>query len=149
MKLPTLRTTTVLGLLLMAALAIAVVGCQPTRPAASVSAPAPAPVRAAAKLVWNGKYAEHVQPIFTQRCVSCHGPSRAENGLKLASYEELMKGTQFGSVVVPGSASASTLLAVLRGTTDPSIRMPHGGERLSEVELQNVTLWIEAGAPSN
>jgi mono/diheme cytochrome c family protein len=107
------------------------------------------PVRPAGKLVWSGSYARHIQPIFDQRCVSCHGESRAENGLWLTGYGAVMKGTQYGPMVVPGSATASNVLAVLRGTADPSIRMPHGGQRLSELELQNIALWIGAVAPDD
>lgn len=59
-----------------------------------------------------------------------------------------MKGTQHGPVVVARSPNSSALISVVKGTADPSIRMPHGGQRLSEQELQNLVLWIEAGAPN-
>lgn len=142
MRYPKAAAITVLGLLLLASLAMA--GCQTTRSTAAAANPTAAP--AAGKVVWTGSYAQNVQPIFTQRCVSCHGASRADNGLRLDSYQGVMKGTQHGPVVVPGSPNNSALISVVKGTTDPSIRMPHGGQRLTEQDLQNLTLWIEAGA---
>ncbi len=107
--------------------------------------PAPAP----AKLVWTGHYASDIQPIFNQHCVTCHGPSKAENGLRLDSYDGVMKGTQYGPVVAPGSPNTSALVSVVVGTASPSIRMPHGGQRLNEQQVQSIVLWIEAGAPNN
>lgn len=113
-----------------------------------VTTPVPA-VAPAAKVTWNGSYAQNVQPIFNQKCVSCHGPSKSENGLRLDSYDGVMKGTQFGQVVVPGQPFQSALVSVLKGTTDPSLRMPHGGQRLSDQDVQNITVWIQAGAPKD
>ena len=139
--------TRFLGLLFFTVLVALLAGCQPNRPSGLGSTPTPVRVQPAAKLVWNGRYADNIQPIFNLRCVSCHGPNRAENGLRLDSYAGVMKGTQYGPVVTRGSPSGSTLVAVLTGSTDPSLRMPHGEQRTSEQELQNITLWIEAGAP--
>ncbi len=100
------------------------------------------------KQVWNGRYSEHIQPIFNSRCISCHGPTRAENGLRLDSYEGVMKGSSFGPVVIPGSAVRSVLISVVDGrTADARIRMPPVGQRLDDVEVRNLIAWIEAGAP--
>lgn len=140
---------TLMSLVFMFA-SISLVGCQGgTQPSSTpVTTPVPA-VAPAAKVIWNGSYAQNVQPIFDQKCVSCHGPSKAENGLRLDSYEGVMKGTQFGPVVVPGQPFQSALVSVLKVTTDPSLRMPHGGQRLSDQDVQNITVWIQAGAPKD
>jgi len=147
MRFPVPRTTGAILLLSAAALALFVAGCRaavtPTQPAVGPSAVAPA-----AKLVWDGSYSNNIQPIFDQKCISCHGPTRAENGLRLDSYEGVMKGTQYGPVVIPGSPTTSALESVVIGTASPTIRMPHGGQRLTEQEVQNITLWIQAGAPN-
>ncbi len=137
-------------LALCAGLALAVVGCQRPGGAAPTVVPTQVPpVAPAAKVVWNGTYTDNVQPIFTQRCVSCHGPSRAENGLRLDSYDGVIKGTQFGPVVVPGQPNQSALVSVVRGSTDPSIRMPHGGTALNDQDVLNIVLWVQAGAPKS
>ena len=122
-------------------------GAPSTGPTGAPSEVADVPL--AARTVWAGTYSHDVQPIFDQYCTSCHGPSRAENGLRLDSYENTMRGTQFGPVVVPGAASASTLAAVVQGTADPKIRMPHEGRKLTRNRIQNILLWIEAGAPND
>src|SRR5512133_3770726 len=119
---------------------------QPTATPQS-SAPGVAVVPPAWKLVWNGHYAQNIQPIFDQRCVSCHGRTRADKQLRLDSYDAVMKGSQDGPVVVPGGLTASPLLSTIDGTATGSSRMPPTGPRVPDTEVQNVRLWIEAGAP--
>jgi mono/diheme cytochrome c family protein len=134
------------GVLATALLTVAVTGCQTGGAAVQAAAPTLAPVPSGAKVVWAGHYSSNIQPIFVEHCVGCHGPARADNGLRLDSYQGVMKGTQHGPVVVPGSPETSALVSVVKGTADPSIRMPHGGERLTDQEVQNIVLWIQAGA---
>ena len=119
-------------------------GVGPANPAVNPTQEPDVPL--AAKTVWAGSYGHDIQPIFDQYCVSCHGPTRAENRLRLDSYQNAMKGTQFGPVITPGSPTQSTLVSVITGTADPKIRMPHEGQRLTRNRIQNVVLWIEAGA---
>lgn len=137
---------TALGLVTVALLASAVTGCQTRGATVQAAVPTLAPVPSGAKVVWAGHYSQNIQPIFTEHCIGCHGPAKAENGLRLDSYESVMKGTQHGTVVVPGAPETSALVSVVKGTADPSIRMPHGGQRLTDQEVQNITLWIQAGA---
>ncbi len=142
------------AIVLIVALGVAFVGVTGCVGSGSLAAgptnlPAESDVPLAAKTVWAGTYGHDIQPVFDQYCISCHGPNRAENGLRLDSYQSAMKGTQYGPVVVPGSPSQSTLVSVIAGTADPRIRMPHEGQRLTRNRMQNIVLWIEAGAPSN
>lgn len=133
-------------LLVFVTLAFVVSGCQ----AGAAVPPTPVPTAVpAGKLVWSGSYAKNIQPIFNQNCVSCHGPSKAENGLRLDSYADVMKGTQYGPVVVPGSPTTSALMSVINGTASASIQMPHGKQPLPSQDIQNIMLWIQAGAPND
>ena len=65
-------------------------------------------------------FKEEVFPIIQIRCLSCHQPGGAgyeTSGLDLRSYEGLMKGTKHGSIIVPGSALESNLIAVIEQRT--------------------------------
>ncbi len=137
------------GMCCLALLGLALAGCQSAPIADQRSAAPPTQPAVVSKTVWVGHYAQDIQSIFDQNCISCHGKARADNGLRLDSYEGAMKGTQHGPVIVPGSPSRSTLMSALEGSVDPTIRMPHGEKRLTQQELRNLTLWIEAGAPPN
>jgi mono/diheme cytochrome c family protein len=103
----------------------------------------------AAKTVWAGSYSRDIQPIFQQNCVACHGPAAAEAGLRLDSYAGAMKGTANGAVVMVGSPSTSALMTVIQGTADPKIQMPHNARKLTPNRIENIRLWVVAGAPND
>ncbi len=51
-------------------------------------------------------YSSQIQPIFDDRCVSCHG---SMGGLNLTSYENLMDGGLSGDEVIPYDHVSSEL----------------------------------------
>lgn len=94
-------------------------------------------------------YQGNIKPLLDAKCVSCHvpgGPGTEKSGLRLDSYEAMMKGTRFGPVVVAGSSVSSTLYRLVAGQADPSIRMPHGQAALPETDVQMIADWIDQGA---
>lgn len=106
-------------------------------------------------------FADDVQPIFTTNCVSCHsgsGEGASMSAYLMTDYDEVMKGTTFGPVVVSGSRMSSSLYLVVAGKTAPEIRMPpHNDESfaegrgvmLSANQIETVGLWIDQGAKNN
>jgi hypothetical protein len=95
-------------------------------------------------------FAAQVLPILQQRCsaIACHPGDTlfaAQRDLRLASYDGLMRGGTNGPVVVPGDATASRLVAALRGTLPSTLRMPLGGT-LDEASIVTIESWIEQGA---
>ena len=76
----------------------------------------------------------------------CHSGDAAPLGLRLDSFESLMKGSQKGPVVRPGDATGSELIRRLKGQSQP--RMPMTGPPfLSNAEIARFERWIAAGAP--
>ena len=72
-------------------------------------------------------FTAEVLPILEVACLECHttaGEGTAASGFAVNDYDSVMKGTQFGPVVVAGSSISSTLYMVVAGKTDPEIRMP-------------------------
>ena len=102
-----------------------------------------------------------VQPILEVACIECHndaGEGEAISGFSVASYESIMKGTDLGPVVVPGSSISSNLYRVVAGKTDPEIRMPPHHEEawaegrgtpLGDEEIATIAAWIDQGAKNN
>ncbi|MDO8672587.1 MAG: c-type cytochrome domain-containing protein [Dehalococcoidia bacterium] len=142
------RTVLAAGFLVVSLLAVA---CNPATPPTPVGAPSPAtgdaPLKVEAK--WTGSYSKDIQPIFAQYCVRCHGQNVAENGLRLDSYEGVMKGTQFGPVVVPGQPGSSTVAYLIQGISSEKIAMPHQQPQLTPNRIQNIIYWIQAGAKND
>jgi len=97
-------------------------------------------------------YSADVQPILKQYCLECHVPGGAgylASGYDMSSYETFMKGGQFGAFVIPGDPLASNLIVLVEGRAHPSIRMPHGREKLSESEIEVLKAWVQQGAKNN
>lgn len=98
-------------------------------------------------------YQKDVAPILTSRCASCHVPGQPgyqASGFDLSSYDKLLKGTKFGPVVLPGDPLTSTLVMLIEGRADPSLKMPHGdAQPLTETEIKTIRRWVEQGAKNN
>ncbi len=97
-------------------------------------------------------YGADVEPILDRACRECHAIGKqgfAASGLSVASYEDLMRGTRFGPVVLAGDADSSVLVQLIEGRADPSLKMPHGDESLYQGEIETVRLWVSQGAADN
>ncbi|MCU7917292.1 MAG: hypothetical protein KZQ88_07660 [Candidatus Thiodiazotropha sp. (ex Dulcina madagascariensis)] len=93
-----------------------------------------------------------IKPLIDKYCTECHlqgGAGTEASGFLTDSYDNLMKGTQFGPVVVAGDPLSSSFYRLVAGKVDPSIRMPHGKEALSDVEIAKIEHWITQGAKNN
>ncbi len=94
-------------------------------------------------------YATDIDPIFQASCVRCHGGEddgqpRLEASLNLTTYEGVMAGSEFGSVVEPGDPDASILLEMV-AVGD----MPEEGDPLTPEQIEAIRTWIAEGAQNN
>ncbi len=98
-------------------------------------------------------FSRDVKPILDQHCIECHqagGSGLEASGFSMGSYDELMKGTDFGPMVIAGDAEGSNILVLMEGRADPSISMPHGyREPVAAQDIQTIRLWIGQGAKNN
>ena len=94
-------------------------------------------------------FKDDVAPIFDEFCIECHGSEAEadviiEAGLRLTSYENLMKGSEFGSVVEPGDADGSMLMVLIEDGD-----MPEDGDPLTKEQIETIRTWIAEGAKNN
>lgn len=98
-------------------------------------------------------YSQDVRPILEANCVECHtagGKGLEASGFDMSSYEGLMKGTNFGPMVISGDAEGSNMIVLMEGRADPSIKMPHGSIRqVSKADITILRAWIDQGAKNN
>lgn len=86
-----------------------------------------------------------VRPILAERCVLCHAGEGAPLGLRLDSFDGVMKGSSNGPVVKAGHPQGSELMRRLKGESQP--RMPlTGPPYLSAGEIALFERWIADGA---
>ena len=98
-------------------------------------------------------YVQDVQPILQQHCIECHNQSGSgflASGLDMSSYQNLMKGTKYGPVIKAGDSVSSTLVILVEGRADPSLKMPHGSnDPLTAEQTKMLRIWIDQGALQN
>jgi len=97
-------------------------------------------------------FAKDVHPILDRHCMECHvkgEKGHLESGLSMGSYAELMKGTNFGSVIVPGDSISSTLSRLISHKADKSINMPHDKQMIPAKQIKLISTWIDQGAKNN
>ena len=97
-------------------------------------------------------FGSDVRPILDRYCLECHQPGTAgyeASGYGVTTYAEVMKGTRYGPVVVPGDPFNSNLIILVEGRADPTIAMPHGDTKMLAAEIATLKTWIEQGARDN
>lgn len=98
-------------------------------------------------------FSQDVKPIIDQNCLSCHlkgGEGFEASGFSMESYEDLMKGTNFGPMIIRGDSAGSNMLVLMEGRADPSISMPHGAmEPVGKADIETIRVWIDQGAKNN
>ncbi len=106
-------------------------------------------------------YSEDVQQVLNEYCVECHdgkGEGSEVSGLVLTNYANVMTGTRFGQVIVPGDSESSTLYRIISGKVSPKIDMPPTspeslavgrGHELKASHIATIQKWIDQGALNN
>lgn len=92
-------------------------------------------------------FADHIKPIFQQRCMRCHNDDARKSGLSLSTIATVLEGGSSGPVVQAGQPDASRLFRLISGQEEP--KMPPSGDPLSPEELELVKKWIALGAPAD
>ncbi len=85
-----------------------------------------------------------VQPVLSEKCLSCHSGDTPQGGLKVHTREEMLKGGQSGPALVPGKGTESLLVTKMQGKK--GLRMPPSGPPLSADVIDRIKLWIDQGA---
>ena len=77
--------------------------------------------------------------------MKCHNDQKTSAGLKLLSYQNLLKGGDNGPAIVPGDSNKSLIsLAIGRKSKDIAPMPPK--ESLSKNQVQDLNRWINDGA---
>lgn len=98
-------------------------------------------------------YKNDVVPILHDYCLNCHEPGGKgyqKSGLDMRSYQSLMKGTKFGTVIKPGDSFTSIMIQVIEGRVHASIKMPYGmNGGLAKNKIELLKKWVNQGAKDN
>jgi len=87
-------------------------------------------------------YTQKVEPILDDNCYSCHAEGQS-GGLRLDSYDAILKGGGRGTPIVPGDPDTSLMIQVIRRTG--ALKMPPK-HALEPGEVEVLVAWVKAGA---
>lgn len=95
-----------------------------------------------------------IQPILDNKCSVCHlspdGIGYRLTGLRLDSYESLMKGSLYGPVVVRGDSRRSILNMLVEGRAGKMRNLPTIRKHaFTEKEIAALRDWVDQGAQNN
>ncbi len=90
-------------------------------------------------------YLRDIKPILTRHCLECQGPKKQEGEFRVDTGKQLLAGGESGEAVVPGKASFSLLIDMVKGL--PGVRkMPWKRTPLKKKEIDLLVKWIDQGA---
>lgn len=91
-------------------------------------------------------FEKSIRPLLAERCYDCHSANKHENGLRLDLHENVLRGSDYGKVVEPGSPAASKLIKAVKhmAGVEP---MPKKGPALKPEEIALLEKWITMGVP--
>lgn len=90
------------------------------------------------------RFEGQIRPVFQARCFPCHDAKNKQAGLSLEERDDLLKGGKTGAAIVPRKSSDSLMLSMIS-----SGRMPMGGAKMADTEIELLRRWIDAGALSD
>jgi WD40 repeat protein len=92
-------------------------------------------------------YYRQIRPIFQQHCQGCHQPAKAQGGLIMTNYADLLKTGDTGEPgVVAGKAAKSLIVKQITSQKGKPPAMPKGKPALSAADIALIQKWIAQGA---
>ena len=91
-------------------------------------------------------FSRQIQPILAKRCYACHGPDKAEGGLRLNSKEAAFAKLESGTHAITAKDAAKSELLKRVTSRDEGVQMPPEGAPLTDSQVALLRRWIDAGA---
>lgn len=91
-------------------------------------------------------YNDVIQPVFQEKCYSCHGDKKQKGKLRLDKPEFIMKGGKDGAVIVPGKTNESVLIKRITLPREDEHHMsPKEKPQLTQQEISLLKWWVDNG----
>jgi uncharacterized membrane protein len=86
-----------------------------------------------------------IQPIFQQKCVSCHNADKLKGELNLADVNAILKGGKSGKLFKAGNSGESLLFQRIHLPAEEKKHMPPTGKtQLTTDEITLLSLWVKS-----
>ena len=92
-------------------------------------------------------FARDIQPVFSENCITCHGPDKQKAGLNLTDKKSARAELKSGKrAVVPGNPDGSELInRVTTNDADDLMPPPDHGKPLKPAQIALIRQWIAEG----
>lgn len=91
-------------------------------------------------------YEDIVQPLFQNKCYSCHGPKKQKGQLRMDNPAFIVKGGKNGEVMLAGKADESEMIKrILLPENDKKHMPPKQKPQLTEKEMILLHWWVQQG----
>lgn len=95
-------------------------------------------------------YTEIIEPIFAEKCWSCHSAKKQKGGLRMDGKAFITKGGEDGAAFLAHQAAKSRIILRAQLNEKDEEHMPPAGKpQLTEKELKLIAWWINEGADFN
>lgn len=82
-------------------------------------------------------YSQTILPIINASCKGCHSGTSPDGGISYTNYTEIKE-----------SALSGSLMGVVNHANG-YVAMPYNQSKLSDCKIEQLTIWVNAGAPNN
>lgn len=82
-------------------------------------------------------YSQTILPIINASCKGCHSGTSPDGGISYTNYTEIKE-----------SALSGSLMGVVNHANG-YVAMPYNQTKLSDCKIEQLTIWVNAGAPNN
>lgn len=89
-------------------------------------------------------FMEDVAPWMLNFCLRCHSGNNPASEFSIVTFEDILRGGESGSVIVPGKPDESRLWHLV-GLQDP-FKMPQGQALIKRKNAEDLKTWIQEGA---
>jgi uncharacterized membrane protein len=90
-------------------------------------------------------FSDVIQPILSEKCVSCHGAEKQKGNLRLDDSLQIIKGGKNGGIVSGNADDAVMLRRILLPPDDDEHMPPKEKGQLSSDEIALIRWWIKEG----
>ncbi len=91
-------------------------------------------------------FSKDVLPILRANCFGCHQDAKNLGGYLMTDFDRMLQGGESGSAaILPGKSIESHLIQEIV-PIDGKAAMPKKGKPLSDIEIDVIRRWIDAGA---
>ena len=93
-----------------------------------------------AKLI---SYKKTIEPIFADKCYSCHGEEKQKGDLRM---DVIPFETESDTIIIPGNPDDSDLIYFISTDDMEDIMPPEGKDELKKEEIELIRQWVQQGA---